>query len=399
MVIVVAVALGLVLFAVYLGYLLLMIGQSKRSDLLRQRVMSGYSPFVSVVVPTYNEEATIPHKMKNLAGQDYRNMELIVVDSASTDRTVELVERVGKECGLNPKIIEEEKREGLVKAEQTAFQHCQGEIVVLSDADALWDKGALTQALSNFKDPTIGAVCGRQILLNRDQNSATAIEGAYRDIYEIMRTGESALDSTPIFHGEIGCYRKELIDRLREDTIADDSTLAVHVRKKGFRSIYDPRACFYEYASPGGRWRYVQKIRRAQGLAQMFIRERDILFKRKYGSFGMIIFPAEFFMHIVSPFLVFAFLLMVSWTLIAVSPYLFATVGLVVVALLFVPAISRRSLLNFVPSFLEAQSTLLVSIVFELLGKSQHKWKMVDGVRDLWRTHEQANLASTSKGE
>ena len=143
----------------------------------------------------------------------------------------------------------------------------------------------------------------------------------------------------------------------------------------------------------------MQKIRRAQGLAQMFIRERDILFKRKYGSFGMIIFPAEFFMHIVSPFLVFAFLLMVSWTLIAVSPYLFATVGLVVVALLFVPAISRRSLLNFVPSFLEAQSTLLVSIVFELLGKSQHKWKMVDGVRDLWRTHEQANLASTSKGE
>ena len=209
--------------------------KSKSWKSLHNPSVKVYAPSVSVVVPTYNEEDTIVHKLRNLMEQNYSNTEIIIVDGASEDKTVELIEKFVKDNGFDLKLIKEEERRGKASALNDVFKCCSKEIVVITDADATWEKDTLKKAVSNFSDPNVGAVTGRQILLNPNQSLATKVEKTYRNIYEVLRVGEQAIDSTPIFHGEISCFRRSLIENISEDSMADDSELAVKIRKKGFR--------------------------------------------------------------------------------------------------------------------------------------------------------------------
>jgi cellulose synthase/poly-beta-1,6-N-acetylglucosamine synthase-like glycosyltransferase len=381
----IAIVLGAVLLSFYLGYFLLMFVKVKGNECLPSVKRKDCTPFVSVVVPTYNEEDTILFKMRNLEKQDYPNMEVLVVDGFSGDRTVELIkEFVGRSC-LKVRLIEEEERRGKSSALNNAFKFCSGEVVVMTDSDAVWEKDTLRKAVANFSDQNVGAVTGRQVLLNPNQSLATKVEKTYRDFYETLRVGESAVDSTPIFHGEISCFRRDLIENVSEDSMADDSELAVKIRKKGFRSIYDPRAVFYEHAPPTFKSRFVQKLRRGQGLIQMFLRERGILFNRKYKKFGALVFPAEFFMHVISPVLVFAFLASFFYTLFLIDKYLIISLGFAVAVSLVVLTVVKPCMVNLPLSFLNSQSILLISLIFQMLGRSQHKWAKVTEVRRLWR--------------
>jgi cellulose synthase/poly-beta-1,6-N-acetylglucosamine synthase-like glycosyltransferase len=347
-----------------------------------KRSKKEYSTTISIVVPVYNEEKTIERKLENLNQQDYTgDMEIVVIDSGSVDTTLQLVRKAAKNTPM--KVIEQKERKGKASALNMAFPQCSGDIVVMTDADALWEKTTLREAINNFSDPSVGAVTGRQILLNPDQTSTTKIEKTYRNFYEILRIGESVIDSTPIFHGEISCYRKNLLEPVSEDSMADDSELAVKTRKKGFRSIYDPDTIFYEYAPPTQESRYIQKVRRGQGLLQLFLRQWKMLFNRKYGKFGLIVYPAEFFMHVVSPVVVFMFVALLIW-----NAFLNVYVGYVVgigVGLLLLSYIVKRGVFDIAATFLQSQGILLISLFYFLAGKSQNIWPQVEEIRQLWQ--------------
>lgn len=343
-----------------------------------------YKPFTSVIVPTYNEENTIIRKLKNIVDQDYSRdqFEIIVIDSASEDRTVELVENFGKSNAfINFKFVKENKRKGKATALNNVKKHCTGEILVITDADAYWKKDTLSKIILNFNDSNVGAVTGKQILVNPIQSSNTKDELAYRAIFSILRTGESCLDSTPIFNGPLMAFRSNLFETLSEDTIADDSQLAVKIRKKGFKSLYDPNAIFYECATFNLRSTLDQKVRRGQGLIQLFLRERSILFNSKYGKFGSIIFPAEFFMHVFSPVMFYSFLILFMYTLIIVNPYLLigALIAFGVSTIVLNPL--HVNVAKIFSSFLSSQFFLLLSLASYVMGKQQHKWKKINEVR------------------
>lgn len=391
-------AIASILFIFYSGYFLLMWMLSRRRKLGLNLTKVGNPPSVSVVVPTYNEEDTIVHKLRNLMEQDYHNMEIIIMDSASEDKTIGLIRKcmpAMKDRGVSVELMREDERRGKASALNEAFKRCSGEIVVMTDADAIWQNDALSNAVSNFSDPNVGAVTGRQVLLNPDQSLATKVERTYRDVYEILRIGESVLDSTPIFHGEISCFRRRLIEHIREDSMADDSELAVKVRKKGFRSVYDPNTIFFEHAPPTFGSRLTQKLRRGQGLIQLFLRERSVLFNRKYQKYGVFVFPAEFFMHLVSPLLVLAFLVFFFYTLFLIDLRLTIGLGLIVAVLSVTSTVTKTSVVNLPLSFLNSQFILLLSLLYQMLGRSQHKWAKVTAVRELWR--EEASPSEVSE--
>ncbi len=350
------------------------------------RLDPDYRPGVSIIIATYNEEVTIEKRLANLMTQDYPGeVEIIIVDSASLDRTVELAEEFCRKTGLKITMLEEKERKGKAHALNYAFTHCSGDIVVMTDADAAWREDTLRQMISDFSDQKVGAVTGRQILLNPEQSPATKIEATYRDFYETLRLGESVLDATPIFNGETSGYRRSLLSRVSEDSMADDSELAIKVRKKGYRTIFNPEAVFYEYAPPTFGSRFTQKVRRGQGLIQLFLREWKLLFNLKYGKFGGIIFPAEFFMHLISPVLLLAFIAAVIYELIIFDFYTLIGIGAILLLLSLILVIRKINVVNFAASFLSSQFILLVALFYQLSGKRQHKWRKIDEIRELWR--------------
>jgi cellulose synthase/poly-beta-1,6-N-acetylglucosamine synthase-like glycosyltransferase len=187
-----------------------------------------YRPRVTIIVPTYNEAGLIRSKLDDIASQDYPKelVEIIVVDSASTDSTPSIVrEWMESRREFKVVLIEEGVRRGMVHALNYAlrFVSSDSEVVIFTDVDSFWDADTLKKIVSYFADPSVGAVTASIEPLEKELRT----ESAYRRFYNNVRVAESKIHSTPIHNGALVAFRKGLLDRiggLPTYTGNDDST-------------------------------------------------------------------------------------------------------------------------------------------------------------------------------
>jgi len=264
-----------------------------------------YRPKVSIIVPTYNEAGLIRGKLDDIASQDYPRelMEVVVVDSASTDGTPNIVrEWLGSHRDVRVILIEEGVRRGKAHALNRALEAAMGDVVVITDVDSTWpSRDTLANALSWFSDPLVGAVT----CLKVPAGGFTGVERGYRDYYNVVRLGESKRFSTPIFHGELAAFRRDLLvklDGFPVDIGADDSHTATLIAISGFRAIAVDNALCTELVPKKGY--HMWRIRRAQHLIQHFIKALGLLSKapREFKPVLMI----ETWLHLFNPWLLLA---------------------------------------------------------------------------------------------
>ncbi len=104
-------------------------------------------PLVSIIVPTYNSEKTLPLCLQSIKKQTYKNVEVIIVDSYSKDKTVKIAEKFGT------KIIQ--THGGLLWARYIGHRYARGEIELLLDSDQMLDPATIERgvhALQNGYD-------------------------------------------------------------------------------------------------------------------------------------------------------------------------------------------------------------------------------------------------------
>tara|TARA_B100002052_G_C15886401_1_gene601779 strand:- start:2121 stop:3404 length:1284 start_codon:yes stop_codon:yes gene_type:complete len=371
-------------------------------------------PKITLVLPTWNEELIIREKLSEIHSQDYPSelMEVIIIDANSDDSTVSVAEDWISSKNQNPtldfKIIVEEERKGKSHSINRAFGEAspESEILMMSDVDCRLSEGSIKRICSWFSNPEVGAVTGRQVLINDESTQQVSHEENYRNFYTSTRIAESCLDSTPIFHGECSAFRRSAIInfKLVENSNADDSQMAVAVRKTGLRSIYDPKIVFFEMAPPDGRSSRIQKVRRAQGLVRHFWRNKNLVLDSNMGNFRKII-ALEFSLHIFLPILVmigfitgFAHIGLFFYENGTFVPLInpadsiesiMIIADFMVILLLFcglikipIPA-SNLSL-----SFLKYMLILMEAILLAVFGKSLHKWQQVSAVREALAIHD-----------
>lgn len=98
------------------------------------------SSLVSVVVPAYNAEANLEATLQSIIAQDYANMEIIVVNDASTDKTGELAKKIlSSSSGCKWRVIDHEQNKGECGARNTGLVVAKGEYIVFIDADDFVD--------------------------------------------------------------------------------------------------------------------------------------------------------------------------------------------------------------------------------------------------------------------
>lgn len=101
-------------------------------------------PLISVVVPAYNAETRIAYSLKSIIAQDYPNIEIIVVNDASTDAT-EITARQILENGGRPfTIITHKKNSGETASRNTGMDAMKGEFVWFIDADDMAEKNLVS---------------------------------------------------------------------------------------------------------------------------------------------------------------------------------------------------------------------------------------------------------------
>ncbi len=98
--------------------------------------MNGNDDLISVVVPAHNAERFIAEALASVQAQSHRNLEVVVVDDGSTDRTAEIVEAIASRDG-RVRLIGTPRR-GVSAARNLAIARARGDLIAPLDADDLW---------------------------------------------------------------------------------------------------------------------------------------------------------------------------------------------------------------------------------------------------------------------
>ncbi len=250
---------------------------------------SNFYPRITIFLPVKNEEILITRKLKEILSMDYPSEKIfiIIVDSDSKDRTVELAETY-LTSNLETKNwrIENISGNGKSLAVNRTLDLIETEFFVMMDADAICPPDSLQNLISWFSNHKIGGVCGQY---DTDKNPSDI---AYRSRFNITRIGESVIDSTPIFEGSICAFRTKAIgeSRVFEGINADDSQLAIICRSNGFKSVMDPRIKFFEDSNTISRPR---KVRRAQGIIRTLFAYKSL--SSGNGNFSRIMVNSIYF--------------------------------------------------------------------------------------------------------
>lgn len=108
---------------------------------------------ISVIIPTYNREHLLGRAVKSVQLQTYKNIEIIIVDDASTDQTYALIERMREEDSRIISLRLEENG-GAARARNKGVENAQGEWIAFQDSDDIWHKDKLEKQLAYaFENP------------------------------------------------------------------------------------------------------------------------------------------------------------------------------------------------------------------------------------------------------
>ena len=137
-----------------------------------------YQPGVSLVISAYNEAAVIKEKLDNASNLDYPQelLEVIVISDASDDGTDEIVKSyTPRPITLRTQTERQGKTAGLT-AHVPTVNH---EIIVFTDANAIFDGQAISKLVRHFTDTSVGYVVGQQKYFPAAKGQAGDSESLY----------------------------------------------------------------------------------------------------------------------------------------------------------------------------------------------------------------------------
>jgi len=341
------------------------------------KTSSQYQPEVSLIIPTYNEASVIGRKLESVQRIDYpeNKLEVILVDSASTDGTLAVcrsfLEKKGSRFPI--KLLSERERMGKSHALNVALEQSKGEIIATSDADSFWEPDALLKAIPFFADPSVGAVTGREQLINPKQTIHTSSEELYRDFYYALRLGESKVHSTLVFQGELSLYRKSALNKFEDKAgCSDDTGTIINIISRGYRCIFVPEAVFRDTAAYSLRGRLMLKSRRAQHLVAGITQALKLKVQEKLPlSSSIVLF--NFHMHVISPLLLVTIGLLV---------FLYFQTFVYLIPLV-VPLFIFKKTRLFMISYLTSNLALLIGLIRHFTGKKEVAWSKIEEMRTI----------------
>jgi cellulose synthase/poly-beta-1,6-N-acetylglucosamine synthase-like glycosyltransferase len=256
-------SLGVIIY-VYVGYSVVL-----RVMALRARPTSrdeNYLPSVSLIIAAYNEEKVLRDKIENSSALDYPRdrLEIVVASDGSTDGTNDIAESYADRGIILHKVI---PRGGKTRALNTVIPQTRGEILVLSDANTMYQPEALRKLVRHFVDPTVGAVSGDVRLVNAAESHAHS-EGFYYRYERWLQRLESRVGSVIGADGGMYAVARRHFRPPVNSIILDDFVISMTVARLGFRVLYDPEAIAIEQGTLSGREEFSRKARIIAGGVQ-----------------------------------------------------------------------------------------------------------------------------------
>lgn len=368
-----------------------------------------YKP-VSIIIPAYNEEATIVDNVKSILALKYPEFEVVVVSDGSSDGTIDLLKenfnlkkssRSYEEKLDTEKVIEvydsidhpnlvviNKENGGKADALNAGINSSQYPLVCNIDADSVIDDRALLKIVEPFaRDWRVIAaggsiriandceIKGGQIKkVNLSKKSIVKMQVVeYLRAFLFGRVGWAAIDSLLIISGAFGVFRKKhVVDAggYSTSTVGEDMELVLKLNRKlkkkarDYRVLFFPDPVCWTQAPEDLETLGNQRSRWQRGLGQSLLLNKELFFNKNYGLLGLLAYPFYFFVEFLGPI---------------VEAIGYISMFLTIV---FSSGISEVVILFFITAILMGVLLSTISLFFEVM--TFHKYKKLGEVLNLF---------------
>jgi len=303
-----------------------------------RRFSTPFYPGISVVVPAYNEAATIGESVQSLLSLNYPEVEIVVVNDGSTDDTLaRLVERYDLEAvdadvpldvpsepihdvyrsrTYEELLVVDKDNGGKSDALNAGVWLADMPLFCAVDSDTVIDRDALLQIVTPFLEHPAKAVASGGVI--RVANECVVRDGIVEEVnlpktglpgLQVMeylrafysgRLGLNRINGLILISGAFGLFRTDAVREIggyRQDTITEDFDIVVRLHR---HLTDEDRDYVVDFVPEPVAWTEVPATRRVlgrqrrrwyRGMVETVVTNRAMLFNRKYGRVGTVVFP------------------------------------------------------------------------------------------------------------
>ncbi len=246
-------------------------------------------PFVSILVPCYNEEKVLKASLESLIRLEYPSFEILVIDDGSSDDTYLMAKNMEFNYGDKRLKAYTKDNGGKANALNFGIEKARGELFLAVDADSKLSPESLDLMVAYFEDEKIAAVAGSVYVTNTD-NLWTKLQALeYIQGLNLVRNGQAYFKLVNIIPGPIGMFRKKAVQKIgmyKDDTFAEDCDLTLRLIEAGYKIDYEIDAISYTEAPESLLDLLKQRYRWTRGILQSILKHKRKLFSL-YSDFSM----------------------------------------------------------------------------------------------------------------
>ncbi|WP_031514940.1 glycosyltransferase family 2 protein [Desulfofalx alkaliphila] len=228
---------------------------------------------VTIVIACMNEEKVIANTLCYVKNQDYiGEIQVIVVDNASSDKTSIVDQRAGERLGLDLKVLYEENP-GKYNALNKALGYIKTDYAITLDADTLLHRSAVRYIVSRIKSApeNVCAVAGAVLVRNSRQNLLARLQewDYFLGIASIKRM-QGLYQGTLVAQGAFSIYKVDALKLVDgwPNAIGEDIVLTWNFLKNGLKVYFEPLAVAFTEVPITLRHLARQRSRWARGMIE-----------------------------------------------------------------------------------------------------------------------------------
>lgn len=252
---------------------------------------------VSILVPAFNEAASIKNTIDSILKQQYPGViEIIVIDNGSIDGTLDIL----KNITADNLVILEERTKGKANALNTGLAHATHDYIVTIDADTFLMPEAIKHLVIRYLSAPSGtaAVAGSVYVKNSRATFMTRLqEWDYFISIATIKRMQSLFQATLVAQGALSFYQKRCILEVGgwRDTVGEDIVLTWGFLSLNYRTDFSENAISFTNSPTTYKVFFHQRSRWSRGMIEAFVAYPKILVRRKLITFVVywnFLFPA-----------------------------------------------------------------------------------------------------------
>ncbi len=268
----------------------------------------GYYPFISIIVPAYNEGVILKDSVNSLLQLEYPNYEIIIVNDGSTDNTAEVGStlvgnRKGKSSSVKVSLINKPNG-GKAKALNAGIQYSEADFILCMDGDSQLTPETLKNGIRHFIDPAVGAVAGNVKIENRRSFLTDLQALEYVEGLNMPRSAQGQMQQVNIIPGPIGIFRKAALRDAgfySSDTFAEDADITLKILAAGWKINYEPLAIALTEAPSNIFQLLKQRYRWTRGILQAIRKHKEHIYNPTVNFSNTIVLWSMFYEALLWP--------------------------------------------------------------------------------------------------